>query len=204
MSEPLPSARGRHRERPKICIIDDCNNKVRCRGLCNSHYRKWYMYGDINAPKKRRKSEQFEWLMDAIKQETDECINYPYSGSGGYGRLYIDGKLMFAHRYVCILENGEPPTDKHQAAHSCGNGHLGCVNKRHLSWKTCAENNADKREHGTQLEGSTHPQAKLTEHDVLWVKSQRGHFTRAGMADLLRVSRATIDGILDGRYWTHV
>lgn len=33
---------------------------------------------------------------------------------------------------MCELVYGKPPMPKHQAAHNCGKGNLGCINPKHL------------------------------------------------------------------------
>lgn len=50
---------------------------------------------------------------------------------------------------MCQKAHGDPPSPKHDAAHSCGRGHEGCVNPNHLSWKTKKQNQADRITHGT-------------------------------------------------------
>lgn len=73
---------------------------------------------------------------------------------------------LLAHANDCKSQHGDPPTPKHQAAHSCGNGHLGCVASAHLSWKTKIENEADKILHGTTNRGERQGRSKLKQDDV--------------------------------------
>lgn len=40
-----------------ICIIDFCEEKVRCLNLCNKHYQKYHKYGDANYKTKIRNSK---------------------------------------------------------------------------------------------------------------------------------------------------
>lgn len=81
----------------------------------------------------------------ALPFEGNECLEWPYSGNNwGYGQLTVAGRLVVASRFVCEIAHGDPPTPEYQAAHSCGNGHLGCVNPQHLRWATPKENSADK------------------------------------------------------------
>lgn len=89
------------------------------------------------------------FLRENIKYLGDNCLLWPFVRCLGYGLLRYRGKQYRAHRFMCVLAHGEPPTSKHQAAHSCGNGY--CVNPRHLSWKTNGENQLDRRRHGTTL-----------------------------------------------------
>jgi len=82
-----------------------------------------------------------------------ECLIWPYAktnkGYGvGYGRTKINGRKQIVSRIICEAVRGAPPTPRHEAAHSCGNGHLGCCTKRHLFWKTPEENWEDRRRHG--------------------------------------------------------
>ena len=51
-----------------------------------------------------------------------------------------------AHRVVCALVHGEPSTPDLEAAHSCDNPP--CINPRHLSWLTRAQNIADSYARG--------------------------------------------------------
>jgi hypothetical protein len=72
--------------------------------------------------------------------ETDECVTWPFSRNRDG---YPSGQK---HRWVCEKVNGPSPSARHVAAHSCDRGHEGCINKRHLEWKTHAENMRDKRQ----------------------------------------------------------
>src|SRR5690349_16938907 len=97
-----------------------------------------------------------------LPYEGDDCLFWPYSKWGrGYGHVWADGRQQYVHVLVCREANGPAPTPKHEAAHSCGKGHLGCCARKHLSWKTRSENHADKITHGTMLRGDTHPRSKL-------------------------------------------
>lgn len=86
------------------------------------------------------------WLKAHIAHEGEECLIWPQSRNHqGYGQVGYFGKVKKAHHIMCRLAHGEPPTPKHHAAHSCGNGHGGCVHPKHLSWKTPTENRLEAR-----------------------------------------------------------
>lgn len=182
-----------------------CEKPVRSLGLCRTHYHKLNKYGDALAPRPKRAAPARDWFMRAMEYDGDECQMSPFLRSqDGYARFEIEGKLVFGSRYACELQNGPRPTDKHEAAHTCLNGRNGCVNKRHVVWKTHAENIADKWAHGTMLVGEAHHQAKLTEREVLEIRSLRGAVSRRELAKRFGVKRATVDNIIDGATWRHV
>jgi hypothetical protein len=99
--------------------------------------------------------------------------------------------------------NGPSPTPRHEAAHSCGNGHLGCVSPRHLSWKTHKENMADKVQHGTLSRGERIRNSKLTESAVRSMK-QSGFADIKGLAKTYGVCRQTIEAVKHGITWSWV
>ena len=81
-------------------------------------------------------------------------------------------RIEKAHRAVLLLAVGPPPTADHEAAHRpvvCHN--RGCVNPRHLEWKTGCQNSADKLLDGTDNRGEKHHQAKLTPEQVYAIRS---------------------------------
>lgn len=87
------------------------------------------------------KSVLLEWLMAHVGYTGDGCLTWPFGrNEKGYGQVLYDGRIQKAHRVMCILAKGEPPEPRYNAAHSCHNGHLGCVNPRHLDWKTPSQN----------------------------------------------------------------
>ncbi len=143
------------------------------------------------------------FLAQALLADTDQCIRWPFSGNGqGWGKVYVDGRLQVASRVVCERTHGAPPTRKHQAAHSCGKGHEGCINPRHIRWATRAENEADKLLHGTQSRGARNSQAVLTEADVREIRKRAadGEAQRK-IATGYRVSQASISLIVRGKSW---
>jgi hypothetical protein len=70
-----------------------------------------------------------EWIEGhADYLQKDCCLIWPFGrNSTGYGLVTIDGEQTYAHRAMCKRVHGEPPTPEHQAAHSCGRGHDGCL-----------------------------------------------------------------------------
>jgi hypothetical protein len=88
-------------------------------------------------------------LGDFIAYEGDDCLIWPHAkNEHGYAIVLKDGKNKLVSRIICEAVNGPPPSEKPESLHSCGNGHLGCVNKRHLRWGTHAENMAEMAVHG--------------------------------------------------------
>lgn len=182
-----------------------CGGPVRSLRMCASHYYKYNTYGDALAKRKRRPAPAIEFIEMALEYEGDECLLFPFNRSkDGYARAEIGGKFVYVSRFICEEYRGSPPTPKHQAAHNCGQGRQGCITKRHLVWKTSAENIADKRLHGTALIGSRHHQAKLDEERVREIRRLRGCMKLPDIAALYGVSRSTISDILYGKTWLHV
>lgn len=144
------------------------------------------------------------FIQHAASYSGEECLTWPFAtSSNGYGHLYLeDGTGIGAARRVCEVAHGRAPTPKHETAHSCGNGHLGCVNKNHLRWATHVENIRDKLVHDTHSRGERHTLAKLTTKKVLKIvvlldegKPQRTLAAQFG------VSKAAIQRIHEGRSW---
>lgn len=137
-----------------------------------------------------------------LAYDGDECLIWPYSKSShGYGQLLRNGRLQYVSRMACEEANGPPPTAEHQAAHSCGKGHLGCVAKRHLSWKTRSENEMDKVEHGTSNRGERHGMSKLTSEEVLEIRRLEGLVSRADIARMFNVSARQVLDIHKRKNW---
>jgi hypothetical protein len=136
-----------------------------------------------------------------LNYEGDECLIWPFTRcSGGYAFHYDGTKKRIASRMLCEYVHGPAPSPKHEAAHSCGNGKLGCITKRHLSWKTPLENAADKFIHGTVLRGSEAGRAKLTETDVLAIRANESDLHQT-LADRYGVTEANIRAIRSGKSW---
>lgn len=186
-----------------VCSIVGCEKPSVCRNLCNSHYGRLKVHGDPLAGAVP-KGEALRYLNDVVVGSTaTDCIKWPYNLAGpGYGKVYIAGKSHIVSRVVCERAHGPAPTPKHQAAHSCGNGHLGCVTPAHLSWKTPAENCADRTVHGTQQRGAKQWKAKLTENDVRLIRQLKGTMPQHKIGELFGVAQTTVANVHRGGSWS--
>jgi hypothetical protein len=137
-----------------------------------------------------------EMLIDHVKHPGDDCLIWPFSCARGYGHFKYFRKYYYAHRYMCELANGAPPEGS-EAAHSCGRGDQGCVNPKHLSWKTKTQNALDCKDHGTQAKHHTGRHGKLTPEQAseIRISGMKGH----ELAKLFGVHETTISNIRTGR-----
>jgi len=194
-------------ERPP-CSIPDCDQRAYSEGLCQRHKQRLRRWGDPLGGRQPN-GEIEEWVGRLLKMNSDECIAWPYmKGRLGYGRWHRGGqrgKSLQAHREICTMVHGQPPSPKHQAAHSCGKGHLGCVNPRHLRWATAAENAADRYIHGTILRGERSPAAKLKPEDVLYIRqSARKGVNHRVLAETFGLHKNYVRLIVVGTRWKHL
>lgn len=191
----------------KVCKIEGCGRPLAGRGLCDGHYRRLRELGDPLLGKPLRKSKptrytNLQWLRDHVDHDSDECLLWPFVRTGkGYGHVTVGGKTKIASRVMCAFVNGEPPTPEHQSAHSCGNGHLGCVNPRHLSWKTNDENIQDKIAHGRSTRGERQWQSKLTATEAKQIRSLLGTASHAEIAQKFGVNKWCVADISRGKTW---
>jgi hypothetical protein len=107
----------------------------------------------------------------------------------------------YVHTAVCEAFHGPKPTPDHQVAHD--NGIKTDNRPVNLAWKTPAENQADRRRHGTHLQGEQIFCAKLTEDDVREIR-KLGHLSQKVVGRLFGVHGAAIGAIRSGRTWKHV
>lgn len=189
----------------KSCSVDICNKPAIARGYCISHYDRFRNHGDPlgGGPDRAMQGEPMRFIHEVVLHHTsDECLTWPFGRDGaGYGAVKVGGKQIVASRYVCELVNGPPPTPEHQSAHSCGKGHEACISPIHLSWKTMAENMADKLVHGTHQRGERHGRAKITETQALAVLRLKGLKSQRKIAAEFGISNMQVSRIHKGESW---
>ena len=189
----------------KTCSVPQCKKKERCKGLCENHYRQSLRREKRRTTprKKTEDGEPFRFLLKAFVQpETTDCIDWPYGTVGrGYGGLTFFGVRYNASRLMCEFVHGPPPTPKHEAAHSCGRGHFGCIQPGHLRWATTAENHADKLGHGTDNRGEKHGLARLTEAQVHHIRRLGGSMPQTKIAEIVGASRGQVQRVLSKECW---
>lgn len=152
----------------------------------------------------RTKAGEARQALDAIIKAGPQptCVFWPFGKNNqGYGMIAVNRKMRLASRAVCEAVHGPAPTEKHQAAHACGNGHLGCVNPGCLYWATSKQNQADRVKHGTLLSGPKNPAAKLTTQDVIAIRSNPTGLKGKDLAALFGVSGQQISKIRLGLQW---
>ncbi|NNU70378.1 hypothetical protein G9X67_34550 [Rhizobium sp. WYCCWR 11152] len=190
----------------RLCSVQDCGKPFNAKGFCQKHYIRFLKYGDPLFTKTSPGGYVQKYFEEVVCQyEGDDCLIWPYSRSGsskGYASFWHNGKTSLVCRVVCEKANGAPPKNNH-AAHTCGNGHLGCVTKRHLSWKTVKENSEDKIAHGTRRAGQENGNSKLTESDVLAILTASG-VSHSQLARQYGVSQPLISKIRRREMWKHL
>ena len=122
----------------------------------------------------------------------------------GYGILRIGGRQHRAHRLAWELANGPIPAGM-LVLHSCDNP--ACLNLKHLSIGSAAENTADMLAKRRNRAGDECSWSILKEEEVIFIKAElakgvRG--TKYQLAKRFGVSFAAIADIATGKTWKNV
>lgn len=185
----------------RLCSIPDCGKPSRNRGWCVAHYTRWRRHGDPGIVKKQFHTKLGHaqiYYRDVVRAYSgDECLIWPFSTIKGYAGL--GGR--YVHRILCTEEFGPAPTPEHEAAHSCGKGHLACVAKSHISWKTPSMNQMDRVRHGTSNRGERHPRSKLTEAAVLEIRALHGKLSLRKIASMFDIHPNSVYEIQARKRW---
>lgn len=201
--DPLGGGPSPMRNQGHTCSVDGCDNPADTKQLCVSHYHRLLRYGDPLAGGTYH-GEPWQWIEDHIDWDGDDCLIWPFTRNAkgyGYVTLRDTRKSISAARFVCEQAHGSAPSPDHEAAHNCGNGHLGCVNPKHLRWDTRAGNMADKVIHGTAPRGENCGSAKLTEEQVREIRRLMGIVPQTKLAERYGVTNSAISAIHVGRTW---
>lgn len=186
-----------------LCTIEGCDKPARKRGWCNMHYEKWRRHGDpLGGRSIAPRGSVAAWLYEHSGHTGDDCLTWPFSRNRhGYGRVHTGTKNTTASRVMCEIAHGAPPSPAHQAAHSCGMGHMGCVNPKHLRWAMPDENAADMLAHGTRNRGERNGVSKLTKADVRRIKALAGRLSQPKIGEMFGIHVQTVGRILRGHRW---
>lgn len=191
----------------KPCSVASCNGnaaqKMRGRqGFCNKHYLRFMRHGSPTSGASERAAfgEPVTWLQNSTKHKSDECLDWPFGKyPNGYGAVMIEGVKRGAHRVMCEMVHGSPPSPKMETAHNCGRAI--CVNPAHLRWDTRAGNHADKLLHGTSQRGENCGRSKLTEDEVRSIRRLIGVYGHREIGNMYGVAARTVFDIAHRRSW---
>ncbi|RVG89029.1 hypothetical protein [Sinorhizobium meliloti] len=191
------------------CGFSGCEKKHYALGYCSAHHTKLRRHGTPEGVRPTHHGEPMAFLLDALHANSRDCIIWPFSRSDkGYARISVkkDGRrrMALASNVICELVHGAAPTPDHEAAHSCGNGHLACVHPDHVRWKMHAENMAEMMEHGRSTRGEKHALAKISEDTVRSIRREFPAVTKRQLSLKYKISPTHVSRIINGERWAHV
>lgn len=129
----------------------------------------------------------------------DAC--WPFMGarvpSGGYGRAWLNGRLIAAHRIAYMLAKGNIPAGL-DVMHTCDNPP--CCNPRHLKAATTVENMRDCMAKGRAV----FPGSKLDEPTARQILALKGIKRAQDTAEEFDVSLSCVHNIWTGRSWAEL
>lgn len=133
------------------------------------------------------------WLWKATRMQRLSC---------GYGVVRFEGKDRKAHRVIWELANGPIPEGM-CVLHKCDNAL--CVNPDHLFLGTHADNMRDmtnKGRHSEHFKGVKNPKSKLSESDVLRIRTLENSVENIAVD--YQINKSTVYRIKNRQCWKDV
>lgn len=189
------------------CSIENCNRKVKCRGLCPSHYARWQNHGDnfSKTPILDFSTMLSKFNMKIGSPSVNGCIIWKGSKhETGYGKINDGKNYKLAHRVSYELFIGKIPKGMY-VCHTCDVRN--CVNPKHLFLGTHLDNMIDRDLKGRNKtkSGIDHKSAKLNDEIVIDIRRKlKEGYSIVSLAKLYNVSTFAISSVKFGRTWKHV
>lgn len=189
----------------KICAVEGCSKKNIARCMCSKHYAQWRRSIKGKPPKSTVKSKSNIYIEDvALKWESNSCLRWPFEiNKKNYAIISVLRKSKHAHRLICEIKHGKPPSVNSQAWHTCGNKDGGCVNPNHIKWIEPSEPIRIKKRRCEKI-GENHYNSKLSNKDVLEIYRKKNKEPAAKLADYYRVSVSAVYMIWSRRNYRSV
>ena len=184
------------------CVADGCDRPAVTKLLCPKHYHRLMKNGDPNKTRISGRGVIQKWVDENLPQaDNDACLLWPF---GKTSRGYAVWGTKPAHRAICLLMHGEPPTpERTQVAHSCDNRL--CVNPHHLRWASHEENMEDMVVRQRARQGVQHRTAKLDDEAVRIIRATpRGYGVTKALSERFGVATGTICHVWAGKGWKAV
>lgn len=123
-------------------LCTECDKPVRARGWCGTHYERWRRNGSPHLQYQPSVEERFWSKVNRdgpwCERLGSSCWSWTgYVSASGYGTLYYDRRVGYAHVFSFGLE-GDSDLNCQQVDHRCLN--RGCVNPHHLRLATPKQN----------------------------------------------------------------
>jgi len=153
---------------------------------------------------RRRLADRFWEKVDV--RGPDDCWEWTASlNPKGYGQISVGRKPISAH-ILSYEMNVDPVPENMLVCHTCDNRK--CVNPKHLyvgTPKSNSQDMVDRGRSGRSTIGEKNPAAKLTELDVLKIRSLvAGGLSRLEVATVFGVQIGAVGKIVRRERWKHV
>lgn len=182
------------------CSVEGCEHRYYGKGYCSKHYQRARTSGSPSDDKGHHLPLAEKFFKRVEK--TDGCWNWTGPKYKGYGRVWVNGETVRAHRASWILAHGSIPAGL-LVLHKCDNP--ACVNPGHLYIGTHDDNMRDKvaRDRCAHLDrrGEKSGSALLTEDAVFSIRSSDR--MNKDLATHYGVDPSTISDIRRGKSWKH-
>lgn len=182
----------------KPCEVDGCGGLVRAKGLCNKHYLRHAIHGQVDLPKRDASA-----YLSGRSAQVGECLVWQLKSSkAGYGIASFAGQQYPAHVLSWMTANGTQVPDGRQINHRCHN--RACINPEHLYAGTQKQNMADMIAAGrcNYARGERVGAAKLDAAKVEFIR--RSIETHAALARQFSVSQSLVRAVRQHLVWRHV
>lgn len=160
-------------------------------------------------------------IQEYIKQDSDECIEYPILNHNGYGEMQtnLNGKKQhyLMHRVAYQVFYNDDLTPQDIICHKCDNPK--CVNPKHLFKGTPNDNVQDMVKKGRQAKGIRNGRyidgrtlkaksqipmprkRKLSRDQVFLVRKLRPYHTLTQVSEITNIPLSTVKDICCGRVY---